>query len=193
MTRIILTLLLFLGAIAGAVFYVWPEVERYNAMRRDTQALLRIRTELEDAERVRDELAAKIRSVSETDLSRAEEALPKGSEAETLIRTIEYYGVQNSVLVSMISLESTSSSEDDSLLDPSVPRPGGGLQVISESQKRDLEIRLDIAGSYANVKRFIDALERHIRIIDVETVDFSAPESAASAVRASISARAYYQ
>lgn len=194
MPRILLTLILFLSAIAGAIFYVLPQSSIYMAMRSDTGALERISKELDGAGETRDLLRNKIASVSKADLERVEKALPKGSGREDLIRAFDYYGAQNGVAVKSIAFtEQEGDKAARSAADLSVPRPGGAPEAAAGKSRKEMAINLEVAGSYDSMKRFLDALEKHIRIIDVESVIFSAMQSPAEAVKFSIKAKTYYQ
>jgi hypothetical protein len=132
--------------------------------------------------------------VSTADLDRAEAAIPKGSQQEILIRTIEHYAATNGVLLKLVSFElSTKAGAREGGGDSSIPRPGGSLEIISNSPKKELGIRFAVSGTYQSVKKFIDDLERHIRIIDVHTIDFIGPDSPAKIINVSLSATTYYQ
>lgn len=195
MPRILLTLILFLTAIAGAIFYVLPQSNIYMAMRSDTGALERISKELDGAGETRDLLRSKIANVSKADLERVELALPKGSGREGLIRAIDYYGAVNGVLVKSIALAEQEGDEaaQSGVVDSSVPRPGGAPEAAPSKSRKEMTINLEGVGNYDSMKRFLDALEKHIRIIDVESVMFSAMQSPAEAVKFSIKAKTYYQ
>lgn len=192
MPRIILTLILFLGAIAGALFYLWPRANQYLAMRSDTGALERISSELDGAAEARDLLRSKINAVSSGDLERVGLVLPKNSDRESLIRAIDYYAAASGVFVKSINFE-TESAEASPAANSSVPRPGGAPEAENMRSKKEMGINLEAAGNYANMKRFLDALEKHIRIIDVETISFSAMKSPAEVFTFSIMAKTYYQ
>ncbi|OGZ96898.1 MAG: hypothetical protein A2847_02730 [Candidatus Sungbacteria bacterium RIFCSPHIGHO2_01_FULL_50_25] len=189
----ILTLILFISAIAGGVFYVWPQGGRYMAVRRDTQALERISKELDSAAEEREKLKQKISSVSEADLGRIEQALPKGTQKETLVRTIEYYGIQNNVAVKLMNFADRGADTSVGGAGSSIPRPAGAPETGDTGEQKQLEISLSVSGNYQNMKRFIDSLERHIRIIDVTGVAFPTIESAAQVFDTSIRGVTYYQ
>ena len=194
MPRILLTLIFFLGAIAGAIFYVLPQSNIYMALRRDTGALERISQGLDGAGETRDLLRDKIKSVSKADLERVELVLPKGSGREGLIRVFDYYGAENGVAVKSIAFADQEGVEASrSGADLSVPRPGGASEATGIRSRKEMTISLEGVGSYDNMKRFLDLLEKHIRIIDVESVTFSAMQSPAEAVKFSIKAKTYYQ
>ena len=194
MPRILLTLILFLGAIGGAIFYVLPQSNMYMAMRSDTGALERISQGLDGAGETRDLLRDKIKSVSKADLERVELVLPKGPGREILIRVIDYYGAENGVAVKSIAfVEKEGVEASQAGADLSVPRPGGAPEAAVGKSRKEMTINLEGVGNYDSMKRFLDALEKHIRIIDVESVMFSAMQSPAEAVKFSIKAKTYYQ
>ena len=194
MPRILLTLIFFLGAIGGAIFYVLPQSNIYMALRSDTGALERISQELDGAGETRDLLRDKIKSVSKADLERVELVLPKGSEREYLIRVIDYYGAENGVAIKSIAFVDQGGVEASQAgADLSVPRPGGAPEAVVGKSRKEMEIILDGVGSYDNMKRFLDLLEKHIRIIDVESVTFPAMQSPAETIKFSIKAKTYYQ
>lgn len=194
MPRILITLILFLSAIAGAIFYVLPQSNIYMAMRSDTGALERISKELDGAGETRDLLRGKIASVSKADLERVELAIPKGSGREDLIRVIDYYGVESGIAVKSIAFAEQEGDEAArSGADMSIPRPGGAPEAAVGKSKKEMQIILEGVGSYDSMKRFLDRLEKHIRIIDVESVMFSAMQSQTEAIKFSIKATTYYQ
>ena len=191
----ILTFVLVLAAIAGAIFYTWPQFNRYTAMRRDTAALERISAELDEAASARDLLAEKIRSVSKADLDRIELALPKTADREGFIRVIEFYGTQSGVQVKTLVLSDESAKETagQQAISQAVPRPGGVQDASDVRLQKKVSIRIEVTGTYQNVKRFIDSLERHIRVVDVQSLSFSEIASPAQAVNFSITGMTYYQ
>ena len=193
MPRIILTFALVLAAIAGAIFYAWPQFNRYMALRRDTAALERISAALDEAASARDVLADKIRSVSKGDLDRIERALPKTNDREGLIRVIEFYGVQSGVQIKNLTLSDDSAQAAGASIDSAVPKPGGVEDASDSGLQKKVSIRIEVTGAYQNVKRFIDSLERNIRIVDVQGISFSDITSPAQAVNFSITAMTYYQ
>lgn len=194
MPRILLTLIFFLGAIAGAIFYVFPQLNVYMAMRSDTGALERISKELDGAGAMRDTLRDKIASVSKADLERVELVLPKGSDKEGLIRVIDHYGIANGVAVKSIVLALDAGGDGARpRADLGIPRPGGAPEAATGKSREEMTITLDGAGNYDNMKRFLDALEKHVRIIDIESVTFSAMQSPAEVVKFSVKAKTYYQ
>ena len=125
----------------------------------------------------------------------ATSSLPKGSGREGLIRAIDYYGAVNGVLVKSIALAEQEGDEAarSGVRDLSVPRPGGAPEAAVGKSRKEMTINLEGVGNYDSMKRFLDALEKHIRIIDVESVMFSAMQSPAEAVKFSIKAKTYYQ
>lgn len=194
MPRIILTLIFFLGAIAGAIFYVFPQSNIYMAMRSDTGALERISKELDGAGETRDTLRGKIASVSKADLERVELVLPKGSDREGLIRAVDHYGTANGVAVKSIVFGLGAAGDGArQRADLGIPRPGGAPEAAAGNIREEMTITLDGAGNYDSMKRFLDALEKHIRVIDIESVTFSTMQSPAEVVKFSVKAKTYYQ
>lgn len=190
MARIFLTLFFFIAAIGGSIFYVWPESQKYLSARRDTQALTRISRDLDDAQSVRDDLADKIDSVSPGDLQKVEAALPQGAQDGLFVRTVEYFGAKNGVAIESITL---SRGEGNANVDSSTPRPGGVSDGSSLQSLKELSFTLSVSGNYTNLKRFLDDLERGIRIMDIESISFIEVESSVLPVPLTLSGRTYYQ
>ena len=193
MPRTILTLVFFLGAIAVAVFYVWPQFGVYRAVRSDTKVLEHVGAALDSAQATLDVLDEKMRSLSKADLERIEAALPKGFSRDDMIRTVEQYGFEYHVLVKSIQMADTGGEETRASGSETTPRPGGSALPGDSKNQKEVSVTLQIAGPYHDMRNFLNALEKNIRIIDVTSISFGGFDSPSQSLSVSLKAKTYYQ
>lgn len=179
-------LLLFVAAIVGFI-YLQPEWKNYREHRRNVAQLNAVRDELNDLAAERDHLKEKLDQIPEEDLVRLAQALPEGSDKKTLMVLLEALTVRDGVKMKNIVL-----ADDTPAVQPSSqPQPGPFQNALIGQSVKELGMQLAVESSYPTFKRFLQSLEKSLRLIDVFDISFSGAsgENALFTVKA----KAYYQ
>lgn len=207
MSRIITASVFFLMALGIAFFYVLPEWQRFQGLGVEI-------VQLEDASKEFDELIANrdsilnlINGITKDDLARVDQVLPRGARASDFLVAFEALTASNGMALRRIDLVSSQKGKATAATGnplASQPRPtsasAGAMQTGQEGLNESLSIEgtlelpfgVQVAGTYDNFKKFLAALEKNIRLIDVDQVSFSASGKDES-LEFTLKAKTYYQ
>ena len=204
MTKTFIGVVFLIASIALWFLYVRPQWQHYGDISQEIQDLSAISQEFDDLSKNRDTVLSSMTSISPENLNRADAALPNGAHASEFLVSLEGYTLGSGVSLKQVDLASPSEekkSENTVTAAPtqssrsSQPKPTG-TNVGSVSTKKsvgELPFSIHIAGSYDAVKKFIAAVERNIRLIDVQDVSFTAGEKVTDVMDVTIKAKTYYQ
>ena len=191
MSRLLITVILFLGALAVGLLYLRPEWNRFSALRAEGQSLQNTAAELDDLLENRDKLILAINALSKEDLKRINQAFPVGPQASEFLVMLEGTASKNGV--SLRGVDLAGQSEPTQPKSTGQPKPGG-IPVSSRAYAtiRELPFNLRILGSYESVTSFLEDLEESLRMVSVQEIVFTAPGSS-QAFDVTIKAKTYYQ
>ena len=210
MSRTILGIVFLVGAAIVGALYARPQWNQFSDASREVEDFLLISQQYDDVVRNRDALLSSLNAISKDNLDRADSALPPGAQASEFLVALESYTVTGGVTLKRADLASPSDEKKSSASEtpqagsqkigqasmPSQPKPASGAGDAGFGAGREiseLPFSMEVAGSYEGIKKFLAALERNIRIIDVSEITFTAPEKAADTLSVSIKAKTYYQ
>ena len=198
MPRLFITMILIGCAALLGVFYLRPEWQRFQTLRREIAELEEIGVEFAALIANRDALLARINAISKENLGRADRMLPQGPRTADFLVSIEALTMQSGMALRRIDVVSPQEEKTDASARPGgatsgQPRPAAGATAPRTVQEtKALPFSIQIAGSYEVLKKFLTGLERNLRLIDVENISFSAGEKGDIA-DVSIKAKTYYQ
>ena len=167
--------LLIIVVIVAAYFVLMP---RYNSFRNLENQLkkeeenLRNRqkslTDLKELEENYSSAKLKVKDISNI--------LPKEKQIPELLVQLEALAKENNLVLGSVSLASTAEGE--------------------EKAYKSLGISLELAGSYSNLKKYLDSVEKNMRIMDITSLNFSATpvvaEGPPDVFSYTVSMRTYY-
>lgn len=182
MPRIFIALILFAAAALMGALYLRPEWQRFAQLQTDIAELEEISHEFDELIGSRDALLSLMSAISKDNLGRVDRMLPQGPHAAEFLVSMEALTIQNGVILRRIDLVSPDQGKKSEQSQPragtaGTPRPAGAVAVSRPADADDtktLPFNLQIAGSYESFKKFLQGLERNLRLIDVEDISFSA-------------------
>ena len=218
MSRTILSIIFLVAAIVLGVFYVSPQWTQLSDTGRQISDLAAVSQQYDEVIKNRDALLSSINSISKDNLDRVDAALPLGARAADFLVAMESYTIGNAVALKRVDLVSPSSETKSqakagapvalspgsaaapgtpvpSQQTPSRPSPAAGAKSAAkpENAVSELPFSMEVAGSYAAVKKFLAALEHNIRLIDISEISFTAPTKADDPMSFTLKAKTYYQ
>lgn len=191
MSRLLITVILLLGALAVGLLYLRPEWSRFQALRAEGQSLQNTAAELDDLLENRDKLILAINALSKEDLKRINQAFPVGPQASEFLVMLEGTASKNGV--SLRGVDLAGQNEPSQPKSTGQPKPGG-IPASSRAYAtiRELPFNLRILGSYESITSFLEDLEESLRMVSVQEIVFTAPGSS-QAFDVTIKAKTYYQ
>lgn len=170
------------------LFYLSPEWNELQKLRRETKDLADISGEFDTLIQNRDALVDQINTLSQNDLGRIDRALPEGPKASEFLVSIEALARKHGLVMRRIDIASVETKAATG----GQPRPAGTPTTPPQSTGpiTELPINLSLVGNYEAFKGFLVDLEKNLRIIDTGDISFSA---AGGAFDFSIKTTTYYQ
>jgi len=156
--------LLFLAASAALFWGVLdPSYAKVQSLKKDEKLFADALDNSKKLQELRDDLLEQYNSFPTTDLERLQKILPPHVDNVRLIRDIDgiagRYGM---------ALRSVSVSVDNA-------RPNGEIKINNEKYG-SITLNFSVEASYKTFLRFLDDLERSLRVVDIIDVSFSASE-----------------
>lgn len=207
MPRALVSAILIAAALLLGLFYVSPEWTRFQNLKGQVAELEEISSEFDELIADRDKLLSLVNSISKDNLARVDKMLPQGPHASDFLVSMEALTIQSGMVLRRIDLVSPEGGKTETQPTPSrggatpgattgAPRPAAGGTTNrtppAAKEMQELPFNLQVAGSYAGFKKFLAALERNLRLIDVEDVSFTASGKADS-FEYTVKATTYYQ
>lgn len=189
MPRLFIALIFFFGAVILGFFYLKPEWNTFQNIRKETQALRDASAEFDELAQNRDALVQSINRVSKEDLDRINRALPQGPKSADFLVFLESSTLRDGLSLRHADLTATQALQAEI---KGQPKPGGVALVEKRGSIRELPLELDVNGSYESFKAFLKDLETNLPLVDVQTISFSAANRGETA-DFSIKAKTYYQ
>lgn len=167
--NILINGLIFLAIILVAWLLVWGKMSEL----RGTQAQIAARLGTINLEK---QVIQKLNSISQvldsqkTNVERLEQAIPSNNQEPEILSMIENISSQNGL--NLISLDITIPEEQ------LLPK---GIKVrdlpIEKQLLKRLEITTNLEGNYASLKNWLTAMEKNLRIMDVNKISFKIKQS----------------
>lgn len=153
-------------------FYLKPAWNKTSLQSRENGDLRVLSEELNNLIENRDFLLDTINRISKNDLARIDEAMPQNQQAAELIALFESLSGRNGLVLKNIEL---SEKVEVKVADTSgQPRPGIGIPPPKQSSSvREFPIILSMLGTYDSFKNFLKSLEKNLRLVDMDNINFS--------------------
>lgn len=188
MAKLLLTLILLIGAGVIGLFFLRPEWSAFQTTKTNTQHLRDTIAELDELIANRDSLLRSVNAISQEDLKRINQAFPQGPKAAELIVLLESLGSKNGVRLKRIDLGSTAGQSA-----ANQPRLGAVPVRNAPNTIQELSINIGISGTYQSIKAFLVDLEKTARVVAIKEIAFGAPLLSTDAIDATIRAASFYQ
>ncbi|OHA07200.1 MAG: hypothetical protein A2934_03355 [Candidatus Sungbacteria bacterium RIFCSPLOWO2_01_FULL_47_10] len=155
MQKLSLTIFFFAIAVGVAYYFVYPAYQEIQGIDAENAALFEVAKEMRDLVEKKKELEDIYNSVSENDRKRLEALAPSNAKLADFIVILELLSARNGVPFNSVAITEGGAE------------PGSSLVPLS--------ISLGLNGSYETLKGYLRDIERYVRIIDVQSIGFSAP------------------
>ncbi len=177
MARNFLGILLILAAIGTAIFWTNPLWVSVGGLRGEKAELEGAVQRFQDLKKTRDDILATYNAINPADLARLEGLLPKSENIGTLLINVEKLAGDSGVSLKQINIQSSTSGRDAPLppREESEKIEGEGAPVLAVAS-RMLPLSFSVKGSFEAFRSFLEAVEKNLRLIDVETISFTAAE-----------------
>ncbi len=199
MSRKLILALFFLVIASGFGFlYLMPEWERFQKLKTENENLQDVNAELDTLIDKKKDLLAVVEGLSSADRARIERALPVGINAADFFVRIEELSLRSGVTLKSIDAGGTTGDAKQpqrAAGAAGVPRPSAGdappPRASTAKQINEFPIGLVAEGTYEALNAFVSGLERNVRLIDIEGINFSS--AIKSALPLTFKIKTYYQ
>ncbi len=171
--RVIIAILFIGGGIGILQGFLRPKWDEVGVVREKIATVEDAIIKTNEVINLRDELVNKYNNVSQADIERVRAFLPGESEVGEMLITVDQLAKDTGVKLTSLGFQEQAGA----------PAPVSDIDVLALS--------LNISGTYEQFLSFLDALERHLRLIDAVTVSFSAGDTNTYDVKLQV--RTYYQ
>ncbi len=155
--------LLFLFASGGLFWgFIDPTYADINELKKEEKLYIDALENSKKLQEMRDKLLDQYNSFSTTDLERLEKMLPSHMDNVRLIRDID--GIANRYGMSLRDARVDSGNSGSDKID------------IDTGKYRSVIVNFTVTTPYKTFLRFLDDLERSLRIVDVVNIEFSSSE-----------------
>lgn len=157
-------LLLLVASLAALVWWGLPQWQEFQVLRAQQTVLERIVFNASEVVGVRDQLLSRYNAVSTEEKARLETILPGEATQETLISALQELALRHGLLLKKITIRATTSQNP----------------LVANIQKKsydEVTIEIGVAGTYQSFQTFLASIEQNARLLEVETISFSAGEA----------------
>ncbi|KPJ56302.1 hypothetical protein AMJ49_05245 [Parcubacteria bacterium DG_74_2] len=153
MNRSIITIIAFLGALGLMVGFVWP---KYGEFQRIQQDIIQKENDIQ----IKDVYIAELNNLSleleehKTELAKIDTTLPSDPSLPALFNFFQKTSAQNGLILKNINIDSALKSKE-------------------QSKIQEININLQVIGSYSSFKNFLSTLEKSARLFKIKDISFS--------------------
>lgn len=205
MSRLIIASVFFLSALGIGFFYALPEWRRFQGLGVELAQMEAASKELDSLIENRDNLLNLINGITKENLDRVDQVLPEGARASDFLVAVETLTAINSMGLRRIDLVSPAKAPVITPGNPQAALPRSGadaesraaiLEAAREEEGdipgvRALPFTVEVTGSYENFKKFLLALEKNLRLVDIEQINF-ASDGRSETTGFTLKAKTYY-
>ncbi|MEK7613636.1 MAG: type 4a pilus biogenesis protein PilO [Patescibacteria group bacterium] len=153
--------------IAGGIFFgfIDPAYDRIRELRAEESQFDQALTRSKELQQVRDELLSRYNTFSQGELDRLQKLLPDNVDNVRLILDFDSLASRYGMRVRNVALETNES------------RAARGQVGAEESRFDSLILSFSVTGNYDTFRAFLADLEQSLRLVDVNSISFSATPS----------------
>ncbi|MFH1979054.1 MAG: type 4a pilus biogenesis protein PilO [Patescibacteria group bacterium] len=174
MNKGVIGILFLVGAIAIFVALTSPKIDEIKELRTEKLSFDKALEDSRELQELRDSLLAKFNSIPANDLAALSKMVPENSDTTKLM--VEISSVANSTGVVIRQIGFAEETASNSMI---------------ASRYRVLNIDITFSSSYDGLRAFMEELQKSLRLIDIEQIDFIS--NATGLYEFSITAKAYFK
>lgn len=180
----IISLVLILGLIAALIWVVVPKYDAVSSLMKEISVLQDdLNKKIEIKQKI-EELEARYETYK-GQLAKVSEILPPAKDYPGLLVTIQQLTSTAGLLMNDIDIKAEEVAAAKGII------KAGKTAPAEEEVFKKMAITLTVSGGYEQFKTFLGLLETNIRIIDVDSVDFTYSDK--ELTQFNIQAKTYYQ
>lgn len=157
-------LLLLIASLAALLLWGLPQWRTFQELRAQQTVLERIALNASEVVGVRDQLLSRYNAVLPEDKARLEALLPQKATQETIIALLQEIALRHGLLLKRITIRESTQKNP----------------LVANTQKKsydELTVEIGVAGTYQSFQSFLASIEQNARLIEIETISFSAGEA----------------
>ncbi len=179
-----------LASIGLFVVFTNPAYQEMNALRSVQAAYDQALNNSQQLLRVRGELSNKYNNFSGTDRDRLMKMMPDTVDNIRLIIDMQNIALSHGMALKDIKYDARAQSNTASATNNATATPG--QLAANQKDYGVFQLEFSVTGSYQNFLAFIGDIEQSLRLVDIESVTFQAPEAGSSAMKYVIRIRTYW-
>ncbi len=167
--RTILSIIMILASVGGFIIYIVPTYKDAQTISQKKTEYLGLLDNATKLEKQRNDLLLKYNSVEKSDIERLEKMLPANPDNVKLILEIDALAKTQGLSLQNVKIKS---SETDAKSKPATTKVNADIGTLT--------LEFTTVGPYPGYVKFVNILEKNLRIMDVQKVTFLAPDDKTS-------------
>lgn len=153
--------------IAGGLFFgfIDPTYNSVKELRAEEAKFDEALNRSKELQQVRDQLLSRYNTFSQADLERLEKLLPDNVDNVRLILDLDSLAVRYGMRLRDVGFQSDNS------------RAQRGQVGASDTDYDSLILSFSVTGSYDTFRAFVESLEQSLRLVDIQSISFSATDT----------------
>ena len=170
MMRLLIPIILFIVSAVSFFLFTNPLYLEIKQLRTDTASYSEALQNANQLRKVRDDLNTRYKSFTPVDIDRLQKMVPNTVDNIRLILEINSIANKYSMVLKNIKYDTETKQTTD-------PRFAEVPQQGPKKQYQTFEMAFSTEGSYDNFLLFLRDLEKNLRIVDISSITFSAPDA----------------
>ncbi len=189
MFKVIFPIIMTIAAIGLFVVYTNPAYKEVSSLRTVQAAYDQALNNSQQLLKVRNDLMVKFNNLSLSDKDRLTKLMPDTVDNIRLIIDTQNIAIGHGMTLKDIKYDARAQSNaNNTTTAPATP----GQLAASQKDYGTFELEFSVTGTYQNFLAFITDIEQSLRLVDIESVTFQAPEAGSANMKYVIRIRTYW-
>lgn len=190
MLRAIFPIIMTVAAIGLFIVFTNPNYKEMNSLRDVQSAYDQALNNSQQLLKVRNDLTAKYNNLSGTDRDRLTKLMPDTVDNIRLIIDTQNIALSHGMALKDIKYDARAQSN---ATPTSGTAPATQSQLAANQKEYGVfQLEFSVTGSYQNFLSFISDIEQSLRLVDIESVTFQAPDAGSSSMKYVVRIRTYW-
>jgi Tfp pilus assembly protein PilO len=189
MFKVIFPIIMTIAAIGLFVVFTNPAYKEISSLRTVQAAYDQALNNSQQLLKVRNDLMVKFNNLSLSDKDRLTKLMPDTVDNIRLIIDTQNIAIGHGMTLKDIKYDARAQSNaTNTTTAPATP----GQLAASQKDYGTFELEFSVTGTYQNFLAFITDIEQSLRLVDIESVTFQAPEAGSANMKYVIRIRTYW-
>lgn len=189
MFRIIIPTVILVAAIGLFVVYTNPTYRDTGELKIAHAAYDKALSNSIELQAVRDQLTEKYNALSETDRDRLKKLMPDNVDNIRMLIDIDAIASQYGMKPRDVKFDAKATSKAGQ---EEVVATTPDQVVVENKDYGTFELEFSVVGTYQNFLRFLNDMEKNLRLTDVQTISFQSADAGSTAIRYTIRIKTYW-